>query len=260
MMPAKFIAIERRLRNCGNIRTLGVKTNFFDYTPMERKMIRDAEKIFYPTAFYADLFDTMGKKTFPSRHTYCYAQDKVKQTALFHLLGVPHPKTRVFYGKRKIGRISDHFSFPFIAKIPRGSALGRGVFLIKDEKSLEEYCTANHAAYIQEYLPIGRDLRVVVIGYRAVLAYWRVAPPTEFRTNISIGGRVDLDDIPESAVKLAENTARQCRWDDVGIDIICHAKDSYVIEGNMKYGKAGFAAAGIDYFKMMEDMIENGQL
>ncbi len=261
MKPARFIAIEGRLRNCKNVLTLGAKPNFFDYTLPEREMIRKAEKIYYPTAFYADLFDTVGKKIFPSCHTYKYVQDKVKQTALFNLLDIPHPRTRIFYGKRKIDKITDFFTFPFIGKIPRGSALGRGVFLINDAETLRRYCeSSTHVAYIQEYLPIKRDLRVVVIGYKAVLAYWRVAPPLEFRTNISMGGRVDFNTVPESAVELAVDTARKCKWDDVGIDIIYHENRFYVIEGNMKYGKAGFTEAGIDYYKMMEEKIENGEI
>ena len=100
-MSKKVIALEARLRNCKNVLTLGVRPNFSDYSPREAELIRKADKIYYPTAFYADLFDAMGKATFPSYHTYKCAQDKIKQTALFDLLNLPHPRTRVFYGKRQ---------------------------------------------------------------------------------------------------------------------------------------------------------------
>ncbi len=106
----------------------------------------------------------MGKATFPSYHTYKCVQDKIKQTALFDLLNLPHPRTRVFYGNRQKKLILDHFSFPFIAKIPRGSALGSGVYLIHNEKELRNYLEQTSPAYIQAYLPIDRDIRVVVIG------------------------------------------------------------------------------------------------
>jgi len=46
----------------------------------------------------------------------------------------------------------------------------------------------------------------------------------------------------------------------VGIDIIEHDKNLYVLEANMKFGKEGFRKAGIDYLKLMERMIENGQI
>ncbi len=124
------IALEKRLRRCRNVRTLGVRSNFRDYTAEERQTILKAPKIYYPSVFYADLLDAMGKALFPSYHTYKCVQDKIKQTALFDLLGVPHPRTRVYYGKRQMARIPSDFSFPLVAKVARGSALGKGVFLI----------------------------------------------------------------------------------------------------------------------------------
>ena len=253
----KAIALEARLRDCRNVRTLGVRTNFSDYSPEEAALIRNAGKIYYPTTFYADLFDAMGKATFPSYHTYKCVQDKIMQTALFELLELPHPRTRVFYGKRQRNTIPDYFNFPFIAKIPRGSAMGRGVFLIQNRADLNTYLEQTDAAYIQEYLPVDRDMRIVVIGSRIVHAYWRIAASNEFRTNVTLGGKISLDPIPENARELARFTARACGWDDVGIDICEYKGELYVLEGNMKYGKEGFRKAGIDYTKLMESLIEN---
>ena len=253
----KAIALEARLRDCRNVRTLGVRTNFSDYSPEEAALIRNAGKIYYPTTFYADLFDAMGKATFPSYHTYKCVQDKIMQTALFELLELPHPHTRVFYGKRQRNTIPDYFNFPFIAKIPRGSAMGRGVFLIQNRADLNTYLEQTDAAYIQEYLPVDRDMRIVVIGSRIVHAYWRIAASNEFRTNVALGGKISLDPIPENAQELARFTARACGWDDVGIDICEYKGELYVLEGNMKYGKEGFRKAGIDYTKLMESLIEN---
>ncbi len=254
------IALESRLKGCKNVEILGVKTNFSDYGGRESELIRNAEKIYYPTTFYADLFDAMGKKTFPSYHTYKCVMDKIKQTALFELLGIPHPRTRVFYGNRRKRVITDYFEFPFVAKIPRGSAMGRGVFLIKNKDELLSYCDQSNPAYIQEYLGIDRDIRVVVIGNKAVHAYWRIAPEGEFRSNVAHGATVSFDSIPGETIDLAVHTASACGWDDVGIDICVRDGKFYVLEGNMKYGKHGFRAAGIDYLKMMESMIENGDI
>jgi ribosomal protein S6--L-glutamate ligase len=223
-------------------------------------MIRTAEKIYYPTPFYADLFDAMGIATFPSYHTYKCVQDKIKQSALFALLRIPHPATRVFYGNRQKSRITEYFSFPFVAKIPRGSALGRGVYLIRTQAELDAYLARSAVAYIQAYLPIDRDIRAVVIGRRVVHAYWRIAAEGEFRSNVARGARISLDPVPEEALTLALHTAAACRWDDVGIDICCCEGKYYVLEANMKYGKEGFRAAGIDYLKTMEQMIRDGQI
>jgi len=259
-MSKEVIALEGRLKNCKNVLTLGVRTNFSDYSPSETELIRQADKIYYPTAFYADLFDAMGKVTFPSYHTYKCVQDKIKQTALFDLLDLPHPRTRVFYGNRQKKLIPNYFDFPFIAKIPRGSAMGRGVYLIRDEKELHYYLDQAGPAYIQEYLPIESDIRVVVIGNRVVHAYWRIAPENEYRTNVAIGGQISLAPVPGEATKLALQTARACRWDDVGIDICEYHGQFFILEANMKYGREGFQKAGLDYIQLMESMIENEEI
>lgn len=254
------IALESRLRNCRNVLTLGVKPNFEDYSPENAALIRTAPITYYPSLFYAGLFASMGKKTFPGYHNYMCVQDKIKQTALFKLQKIPHPETRVFYGRHQQKSITDFFSFPFIAKIPRGSAMGRGVFLIRTKADLTDYCRMTRTAYIQEYLPADRDIRVVVVGKKVAHAYWRIATCTEFRSNIALGGTIHLGNIPAEALDLALYTSGKCRWDDVGIDILPHAGKLYVLEGNMKYGRQGFKAAGIDYFEMMERMIDKREI
>ncbi|MBW1893076.1 MAG: ATP-grasp domain-containing protein [Deltaproteobacteria bacterium] len=256
----KVIALESRLKGCRNVITLGARPNFSEYSKEEASLIRNAGKIYYPTTFYADLFDSIGKKTFPSYHTYKCVQDKIKQTAVFNLLEIPHPATRVYYGRRCREKIICDFDFPFIAKVPRGSAMGTGVFLIKSRNDLEEYLNETSPAYIQEYIKADRDIRVVVIGKRVVHAYWRIAAPGEFRSNVAKGGSVELYHVPDEALELALYTAGKCGWDDVGIDIINTGGQYYVLEANMKYGKEGFRKAGIDYIKLMENMIERGEI
>jgi ribosomal protein S6--L-glutamate ligase len=254
------IALEARLRACKNVITLGVRTNLEDYEEWQLELIRKSEVVYYPTAFYADIFDTVGKRVFPSYHTYKYTMDKIKQTALFNLLEIPHPRTRVFYGSYQKSRIPNYFSFPFVAKIPRGSALGRGIYLIHNEAELAEYSQFRSPGYIQEYLEMDRDLRVVVIRGKPIHAYWRIAPPGEFRTNVSRGATISFEDIPEEGVAFAVKIARLCQFDDVGLDI-CYSRGQYwVLEANMKYGKQGFREAGIDFYALMDQMIEKGAL
>jgi len=113
----KKIALEARLKDCKNIITIGIKPDFSNYSASEAELIRNAEKIYYPSTFYADLFNAMRKKIFPTHQTYLFAQDKIKQTGIFTLLNIPHPKTKIFYGKYQKSTITDYFSFPFIGKI-----------------------------------------------------------------------------------------------------------------------------------------------
>ncbi len=249
------IAIGARLIKHPQIQTVGFKPNFNEYSTLEKKSIQQADKVYYPTAFYADLFNVMGKKTFPSFHTYKFALDKIKQTAAFKLLDIPHPRTDVYYGKKQKTKILDHFNFPFVAKQARGSAKGNNVYLIKGPHDLACYLDRPGPAYIQEYLPIKNDMRVIVIGEKIRLAYWRVAPENSFKTNLSQGGAISFDPLPQKALDLALLTAKSCGWDDVGIDIIESENRFYVLEANMKYGIQGFKAANIDYKKLLVDLI-----
>jgi len=204
----KVIAIGKRLKECRNVITLGLKTNFSDYTREEQSRILSGEKIYYHTAFYADILNTAGIPMFPSYHNYKYAQDKIKQTALFQILGISHPRTKVIYAFKK-SRIAEMFRYPFIAKIPRGSAMGRGVYLIKNRDDLKDYFKNTKIAYIQEYLSIKRDIRVVIIGKKAVIAYFRIAQAGNFKTNASAGGIISFENVQKEAVRFAEYAAQK---------------------------------------------------
>ncbi|MDX2446810.1 MAG: RimK family alpha-L-glutamate ligase [Desulfobacterales bacterium] len=260
MNENRHIALESRLSHCNNVITLGVKPNLEDYSDEAMALIRNAKKIYYPSSFHAELFHAMGKETFPSPHNYQFAQDKIKQTAIFKLLDIPHPRTRVYYGKHQKASILDRFQFPFIAKIPRGSAMGRGVFLIQNQTDLHRYLSLGTPAYIQEYLPLDRDMRIVVIGKEIAHAYWRITATGEFRSNVAAGASISLEPVPGEALALALHTAEVCCWNDVGIDICSHSGKLYVLEANMKYGKEGFRTAGIDYADMMAHKIATGAI
>lgn len=254
-----FIALGSRLKDVPEVLTLGVKPNFFDYSVQERKSILGAEIILYPTLNYAQFFTTMEKKIFPSLETYLYADEKIKQTTLFHMIEIPHPRTRVYYHLHHKDIIKD-FSFPFVAKLARRSARGRGVFKIHNSEELKNYLGLTRIAYIQEYLPHDRDLRVVLIKYHPVLAYWRIRSPDNFRTNLSQGGKISFDDIPIEGVRLAQNSARKCKFDDVGMDLINSRGTWYVIEANMKYGRKGLMMKGLDLKEIMRQKLLSGEI
>ena len=256
----RLVALANRLNGCPLVRTLGVRPNWLDYSQEERALIENADKIYYPSALYAELFHVLGKATFPHYHNYLFAQDKIKQTAFFSLSGIRHPRTRVFYGTRQKQTILDYFDLPVIAKQPRGSAMGRGVRLICTAGELEKHCQNQGPAYIQEYLPIDRDMRIVVVGQKVRLAYWRIGAPGEYRNNVAAGGRIDFKAVPGDALKLALRTAALGRWDDVGIDICQYRGEFYVLEGNMAYGREGFVQAGTDYLQLMTNLIRDGEI
>ena len=255
----RFIALGDRLRGVPEVMTLGVKPNFHDYPPHERGLILEAPLILYPSLNYAQFFTTLGKRIFPSLETYLYADEKIKQTTLFNMLNIPHPRTKIYYHLHH-GDILKEFSFPFIAKLPRASAQGRGVFKVNNEDALEKYLQLTHVAYIQEYLSHDKDLRVILINHKQILVYWRTRPPGSFKTNFVQGGSISFEDNPYEAVELAQDFSRKCKFNDVGLDFIQHNKKWYLIEANMKYGRKGMQMKGMDLKKIMRQILLSGEL
>ncbi|HJX33751.1 MAG TPA: hypothetical protein VJ373_01115 [Desulfatiglandales bacterium] len=254
-----YIALGSRLSGVPEVITLGVKPNFFDYTRKERALIFSSDIILYPTMNYAQFFTTMGKRIFPSLETYIYSDEKIKQTTLFNILGIPHPKTRIYYHLHHKNILRD-FKFPFIAKLPRRSSQGKGIFKIKNNIELESYLKLTNVAYIQEYVPHERDLRVVLINYRPLLAYWRERSSVTFKTNVYQGGIINFRDIPDNALSSAKEYAMKCKFNDVGLDMINADGKWYLIEANMNYGRKGLKLMGMNLKEILKERLLNGEL
>jgi ribosomal protein S6--L-glutamate ligase len=222
-------------------------------------LIRESSIVLYPSDNYAQFFVTMGKAIFPSLETCLYADDKVKQTMLFNMLDIPHPRTRIYYHLHH-GEILKEWNYPFIAKLPRASARGRGVFRIENEVQLERYLSLTPVAYIQEYVPHERDLRVILINYQVLLAYWRERDASTFKTNLFQGGTIRFGHIPAEAVNLAREAARKCHFNEVGFDLIKGDRKWYVLEGNMKYGRKALRKKGLNLKETLRQKLLSHEL
>ncbi len=259
MDKTRFVALGSRLKGIPEVLTLGVKPNFHDYTPWERNLILTATPVLFPTKNYAQFLKAMGRKIFPSLETYLFADDKIKQTTMFYMSGVPHPRTRIYYHLHYKNILQD-FDFPFVAKLPRLSAGGRGVFKINNTADLKTYLKNTSVAYIQEYIPHDRDIRVVLINYDPVISYWRISVQGEFRTNVYQKGNIVFDNVPSEAILCAQKTAKMCNFDDVGLDMIEHKGKWLVIEANMKYGRKGLLMKGLRLKEIIRTKLLSGEL
>jgi ribosomal protein S6--L-glutamate ligase len=253
------VSLGKRFRSCSSFCCVGVAPNWGDYPSEIREVISESQKIYYPSPLYNDIFIAVGKETYP-RNYYDFLGNKINQTELFQLLGISHPRTRLYYGRSRLSKIVKDFEYPFIAKTPVGSSKGEGIFLIDSEDELTCYLRNHQPAYIQEYLPIDRDLRVVLINGAVINAYWRIHRPGEFRNNVSRGASVSYESIPKEALEFAEDVSRRCRFDDVGLDICLANGLFYVLEANMVFGFEGFRKRGLDLYEIISDMSEKGKL
>jgi ribosomal protein S6--L-glutamate ligase len=256
--PGKVrMALGRRARASRTVRPVGVLANWEDYPKEVRDTFGRASRVYYPSVLYEELCRTLGKEIFP-RNYYSLLGNKILQTQLFQLLEISHPRTRLFYGRQRLERIKREFPFPLVAKTPLGSSRGRGVFLIRGDGDLGRYLDRHRPAYIQEYLPIERDLRVVLVGGRVLHAYWRVRRPGDFRDNVAQGASIQLEGIPSEGLAFALDAARRCAFDEVGMDICRVEGRYYILEANMVYGLEGFRQAGLDLYETLGRMLDEG--
>ncbi len=254
------MSIGSKLKNCRSVITLGVCPNLDDYPDWKLELIQQSAKIYFPTSLYAEMFIAMGKTIFPGIQTYRFLGDKIKQTLFFQLNALSIPRSRFYYGPRQQKNITRDFSFPFVAKTPRFSSRGLGVKLIKNKDQLGEYLQDNHPAYIQEYLRGSRDYRIVVAGEKIILAYRRIPKGDEFRANIFLGADLSFKDIPCEALELALKASKVCGFNYAGIDICESEGNYYILEANMKFGTLGFKEAGLDFKKILCQLVSNGDI
>ena len=131
--------------------------------------------------------------------------------------------------------VAKELSFPIVVKKSYGS-FGSGVSLAKDMQELERL--ANECIYephsYQVFLSesAGRDIRVIVIGGKAVAAMERVAKGGEFRSNIELGGEGRAFDLPEEYAQTAERAAKALGLDYCGVDLLKTSGDAVICEVN----------------------------
>lgn len=160
------------------------------------------------------------------------AHDKLLTARALRRAGLPHPHSWLIAP----GQPSPAPELPLVLK-PRFGSWGRDVMLCRTREELDDALARvasrgwfrEHGALVQELVPPqGWDLRVLVAGGRVVGAARRIAAPGEWRTNVSLGGRVEPAAPPPLARVLALAAAAAIRADFVGVDLL-PTSNGYVI-------------------------------
>jgi len=157
-------------------------------------------------------------------------------------------------------RLKEKIKLPAVLKFYLGSH-GSRVFKVTGysqvEKILRSFPTEN--LLVQEILPEGQDLRVIVLGGKALGAMKKKAAPGKFVTNYSAGGSVSTYSLKKdsSAQILAEKTAQVFEADFCGIDLMKDDKGYWrVLEINTDCQFDGFEkATGINVAKKVIEFI-----
>jgi ribosomal protein S6--L-glutamate ligase len=115
--------------------------------------------------------------------------------------------------------------------------------MIESRQDWQQYCERTSVLYVQEYLPIDRDIRVVIVGDRIVRAYWRTQAEQGFYNNVARGGQVDNSPVPPVVTDLALRLARELGVNHAGFDIALVAGYPYVLEFNRLFGNQGLSGS-----------------
>lgn len=129
----------------------------------------------------------------------------------------------------------DQLLFPLVAKrLGAGSSMGRWVRKIKTPEELQEFISLDPEAsfLLQEYFQIEYDLRVMVVGDRALGGFRRYKREGEdFLTSARGGRREEFFVTPDIAAAALEATKLQ-GLEIAGVDLITHNGKIYIIEVN----------------------------
>ncbi|WP_017727176.1 ATP-grasp domain-containing protein [Halalkalibacterium ligniniphilum] len=224
----------------------------------EREKIEQADVCLFPENWQVNaLVYGMKKQIFPSIQSIQLGHNKIEVTRALWSVCPEHVPRTLILGRNheNIDRVFREFAFPFVAKEIR-SSMGKGVFLIETREQFHEYVENNPYFYVQEYMPIDRDLRVCVVGDEVISAYWRINERNHFRNNVAQGARISFDSVPNEAIELVLKTAKQLGIDHAGFDVIEVGGKFYFLEFNILFGNQAFQFSNVSVEQKIEQYLQ----
>ena len=250
-----------RLVSLNALRTLKMKDVTYIKNSLylsHKEAIASADWILFPEYWQVNsLVYGLKKRIFPSPATYHLGHDKVEMTrALMSVASSHMPYTEILANTpSNMAYILDVMDFPFIAKEVR-SSMGQGVFLIEDKSDFMTYCNQAEVLYVQEYLEIDRDMRIVYVGDKVIAHYWRVGSEGNFKNNVAQGGEVIYEDVPNAAIDLVERVARELGINHAGFDVASVDGHLYFFEFNVMFGTKGLIDQNVDYMGIISEYLK----
>jgi len=162
------IALAPFLRSCPSVVTLGIRPCFIDYSNEEMDLIRSAHRIFFPSIRFVDVFQAAGKPTFPHPWTYRYQRSRVMQHIVFKYLALPHPRSRIYFGKQK-REIPADFMLPCLVMGPRVKS--GNVHRIHTNDDLDANASKYNPVIVQEFVEWDERFRLVCVNFECIAAF-----------------------------------------------------------------------------------------
>ncbi len=183
--------------------------------------------------------ESTGMPVFNSYKTVTLCDDKMLGALALAEQGVPLPETvpgpLCYRGEARLGgqtyaRACALLGLPFVVK-ESNSSLGAGVHLIESEA---QFCALWERIKLRPWLmqkfiaeSRGRDVRVIVVGGRALGAMLRTSQG-DFRSNVAAGGSGAAFPLDAALCAVAERAARAVGADFCGVDVL-FGKEGYLV-------------------------------
>lgn len=221
-----------------------------------------AETSYYALAIIRHM-ESLGVHTFNSSQSIETVKDKLYSHQILAKADIAFPKTMLAKYPINVNLVEEQFGFPLIVKTLSGS-MGSGVFLsgskskFIDLMEIIRSTKSNVNFILQEFVKtsMGRDLRVIIIGGRAVACMERVAKEGDFKANFSRGGLVRPFEMTPEIEWLATETASVFGLEIAGIDLLFDGEHFKVCEANSSPGFEGVeSCCGIDIAQEMYNFI-----
>lgn len=142
----------------------------------------------------------------PSLDTQFSNKSKENVTRFAWKYDIPVPKTYIYYDKEKAFNFIENTTYPKIIKKSYGPSNYGGYFVHKVDSKEEAQALFEkkkyYPYYMQDFVPMAADVRVMLIGHKPVCAFWRRPPEGEWLTNTSQGGSMDYMNVPKELLDL----------------------------------------------------------
>lgn len=188
--------------------------------------------------------------------------DKFQTANALAAHNLPHPKVALVLNNNDLALWSDKHQYPIILKQPDG-AKGIQVVLAKNRDELLKAATSirqkGFPLLVQEYIAEsrGKDIRVVVVGGRAIAAIKRIATkPNEFRSNLYLGAEADSVELTDLEKRIAVRATEAIGLDLAGVDILRSNRGPLITELNSFPGfKDTEELTGVDVAGAIVDLL-----
>ncbi|MCE2596333.1 hypothetical protein K6Y31_16145 [Motilimonas cestriensis] len=159
----------------------------------------------------------------PSLDAQFANKSKENVTHFCHKYNLPVPATDIFYVPERAEQFLKTTQYPKIIKRSFGPSNYGGYFVHKvdsyDEASKLLNKRKYYPVYVQDFVPMEADIRVMLIGHKPVCAFWRRPPEGEWLTNTSQGGSMDYQNVPKSVLNLAVKASKAAKAEYWACDI-----------------------------------------